>query len=139
MVLAAITVCVATAGDVDVLESRLAPLVSEVRRVMPGTDSLEGCDVLAVGSGWAELGDGSWKRMEPQLPTLDAFVRAGGGLLVFQPNPHAHNKDDSLTIPLMGAPIRFENWYRSGEDVRPVREHPLTVGFEGGLPWPADR
>lgn len=134
---AAASVCVVLAGAHADATRRLEPLAGSVRLVeLP--ERLDGCEVVVLGSGWAQIGDGSWEWMEPQLPALERFVRGGGGLLVFQPNPHGH-PEERLTIDLVGAPVTFENWYRGGEDVRTVRAHALTSGFEGGLPWPADR
>jgi len=128
------TVCVVSAGSSDDAVRRLTPLAESVRVVQAG--KIEGCAIVVLASGWAEIGDSSWKKVSPHLAAYDAFVREGGGLLVFQPNPSAQG---TLTVELVGAPVTFENWYRGGENVRIVREHVLTTGFEGGLPWPADR
>ena len=136
MLLAALSaVCVVAAGDSDRAVERLTPLAESVR-VADLSAGIDGCDIVVLPSGWAEIGDSSWKKVSPHLPALEAFVRAGGGLLVFQPNPSVQDK---LTVEIVGASITFDNWYRSGEPVRAVREHELTTGFDGGLPWPADR
>ena len=125
-------------------------------------------DVLPLGAGKGGL-DGyqvvvllpEWTLM---LPALDAcakalagYIEAGGGLVVFQPNPLAVYPPDAKCPPalaerginsnyctpgLLPLPATFYGGYEQWESVRNVagKGHPITNGLtDEQMPYPADQ
>jgi len=92
-------------------------------------------DVLVLPSGWAQH---QWKTIWARASGYQKYVEAGGGLLIFQPNPHGF-PGNAVTVDLAGAPFTVANSYHD-HCVIPVAPHPVLCGLHPSeLPYPADR
>lgn len=132
----------------------LGPRRTEVHTCLVGRDNpeLEAYDLVVLLPEWTNM-----------LPPLDRhaaafhrFVRRGGGLVVFQPNPRRIHpagarpspalrrcgiRDEFCTPKLLPLRATFHNQYVRSETVAVERgTHPIVAGLSGwDMPFPSDR
>ncbi|HET6427308.1 MAG TPA: right-handed parallel beta-helix repeat-containing protein [Phycisphaerae bacterium] len=113
---------------------------------------LSGLDVVVLPEAWAA----GIRQVDAHARVFHEYVRSGGGLVVFQPNPpfphppkaprpkgYPANMPDPYCICTPAAlpyPVTFWGGYRDGDPVAGVdSEHPISRGLSDPLmPFPAD-
>ncbi len=134
-----IKIAVVQAGDshatcVQRLERALGVKVDTIP-VDSKIEILRKYDVVVFGSSWAQC---NWKEISERRQDYAEFVRRGGGVLMFQPNPHQFPNDE-LEIDLLPATYRVNNWYNDS-GVKREGAHPITEKLaDRDMPYPADR
>ena len=127
-----VSVCVLPFGSAEETRARFESLY-ERARVITATDKLEGCHLAVFPSEWLE-DENAFANMRGEI---ERWVRAGGALLVFQPNPIA---DDEVTIELLGTWFRVHNWYEAADAAVKQIDHPIVANLKPReLSFPADR
>jgi hypothetical protein len=119
--------------------------VARMKRIFPDAAVTQ----IAPESGWADLRHYAlvalpsewtmhWKQISARRADYTRYVRGGGGLLLFQPNPHRF-RDEQLQVDLLPAPFTVHNQYHDN-GVERVGEPALLKGLgERDLPYPCDR
>ena len=101
--------------------------------MIDSTAKLASCHLALVASEW--MNDAS--AFASALADLERWVRGGGSLIVFQPNPSDTN---DVTIELLGTWFRVNNWYDAADGAVKEIDHPIVANLkESDLSFPADR
>lgn len=110
-------------------------------------------DLLVLMPCWAYSSEAT-ATLDRHAKVFHEYIKQGGGLLVFQPNPmdnypEAIDKDFAaqglkklgLSAPkLLPQPATFYNWYNVEEARRTDAKHPITEGLQDSqMPFPADQ
>lgn len=114
---------------------RVAPQ-ADVTLIEPGSDlkELRRFSLVVLPSEWTN----DWKTISDRREAYAQFVRSGGGLLLFQPNPFGF-KNESLCVDLLPATFTVQNRY-SDSSVKIVSDHVLVRGLGvKDMPYPCDR
>lgn len=123
-----------------------------VCRVGRDDPELEAYRVVVLLSEWA----GMLPQLDAHAEAFHRYVKRGGGLVVFQPNPMAvyppgarppealrgHDiRPEHCTPKLLPLRATFYNWYVKGEGVAVARpDHPIVAGLTGcDMPFASDR
>jgi hypothetical protein len=119
--------------------------VARLKRVIPKAEveaipievlhkGLRNFDLLVFPSEWTN----KWNPILGRVDEIRRFIRRGGALLMFQPNPYRF-ANETLKVDLLPFTFTVNNRY-SDNNTEIVTRHPVVNGLEGAdLPFPCDR
>ncbi len=104
-------------------------------------DNLDTFDLIFLATQWAENPQ-THDAFARHAPAIHAYLRAGGAMLVSQPNPSQH-PGATVISPILPYPVKFHNDYDIADSKNRVLldgTHPVTQGFAAAaMPFPADQ